>query len=70
MYLCSSNLQLIVSLSLGELETILVKNIKKMKINIYILYIYDICTITIIIYYLNKFYPCTEYERFWKLIVE
>lgn len=66
MYLCSSNLQLIVSLSLGELETILVKNIKKMKINIYILvlYIYDICTITIIIYYLNKFYPCTEYERF------
>lgn len=70
MYLCSSNLQLIVSLSLGELETILVKNIKKMKIIIYILYIYDICTITIIIYYLNKFYPCTEYERFWKLIVE
>lgn len=64
MYLCSSNLQLIVSLSLGELETILVKNIKKMKIIIYILYIYDICTITIIIYYLNKFYPCTEYKRF------
>lgn len=29
MYLCSSNLQLIVSLSLGELETILVKNIKE-----------------------------------------
>lgn len=40
MYLCSSNLQLIVSLSLGELETILVKNIKKMKIIIYILYMY------------------------------
>lgn len=54
MYLCSSNLQLIVSLSLGELETILVKNIKKMKIIIYILYIYDICTITIIIYILFK----------------
>lgn len=40
MYLCSSNLQLIVSLSLGELETILVKNIKKMNINIYIYTIY------------------------------